>query len=139
MRHASVGRRALMLVGIMVALGCGGGSATGTDGGGGNPPPPPPPPPPANTVTVTNNAFTPGNLTVKPGTNVTWSWNSCSGGDGYGNGETCVTHSVVLDDGSVSSTAQSTGSFSHEFDVAGTYPYHCAIHGTAMSGTVVVQ
>lgn len=138
MRHGSIGRRALMLVGITVALGCGGGSATGTDGGG-NPPPPPPPPPASNTVQVTNNSFTPGNLTIKPGATVTWNWDTCSGGDGYGNGETCVPHSVVLDDGSASSSVQSKGSYSHQFAAAGTYDYHCAVHGAAMSGKIVVQ
>jgi len=140
MRHASVGRRVLMLVGIVVALGCGGGSATGTDGGTGNPPPPPPPPPPpANTITVANNSFTPADLTVKAGTTVTWNWSTCSGGDGYGNGETCVAHSVVLDDGSAQSTVQSTGSYSHQFAAAGTYAYHCSIHGASIAGKVVVQ
>ena len=137
MRHASIGRWAFMLIGIVVTLGCGGGSATGTDGG--SPPPPPPPPPPANTVAVTNNSFTPANITVSPGTTVTWNWNTCSGGDGYGNGQTCVDHSVVLDDGSASSSVQSTGSITHQFAAAGTYSYHCAVHGTAMSGKIVVQ
>ena len=136
MRHGSIGRRALMLVGIMGALGCGG-SATGTDEGG--PPPPPPPPPPSNTVTVANNVFSPGNMTVKPGTTVTWNWNTCSGGDGYGDGETCVTHSVVMDDGSASSSVQSKGSYAHQFATAGTYTYHCSVHGAAMSGKIVVQ
>jgi plastocyanin len=136
MRHTSVGRRALMLIGLTVALGCGG-SATGTDGG--PPPPPPPPPPPANTVQVTNNTFTPGTLTVKAGDTVTWDWDTCSGGDPYGGGETCVAHSVALDDGSVSSGTQSKGSFTHQFTTAGTYAYHCAVHGAAMSGKIVVQ
>lgn len=134
MRHASVGRRALMLIGMGAALGCGGGSATGTDGG-----PPPPPPPAANSVTVTNNSFTPANLTVSPGTTVTWNWSTCSGGDAYGDGQTCVAHSVVMDDGSASSGLQSAGSYAHQFATAGTYSYHCAVHGTAMSGKVVVQ
>ena len=138
MRHTSGGRRALMLVGLMLAAGCGGGSGTGP-GDGGGPPPPPPPPPPANTVSVTNNTFTPGDLKVTPGTTVTWNWNTCSGGDGYGTGETCVAHSVVLDDGSGSSSTQTSGSFTHQFSAAGTYTYHCAVHGTSMSGRVVVQ
>jgi plastocyanin len=137
MRHASIGRRALLLVGIALALGCGGASASGPDGG--TPPPPPPPPPPVNTVRVTNNSFTPGDLTVSAGTTVTWSWDTCSGGDPYGNGEVCVAHSVVLDDGSATSGTQSTGSYTHQFSAAGTYPYHCAIHGAAMSGKVVVH
>lgn len=125
-----------MLVGIALSLGCGGSSPTSTDGG---PPPPPPPPPPANTVSVTNNSFTPGDLTVPAGTTVTWSWNTCSGGDGYGNGQTCVSHSVVLDDGSASSSVQSSGSYAHQFATAGTYSYHCSVHGAGMSGKVVVQ
>lgn len=137
MRHASACRRALMLVGISLALGCGGASASSPNGG--PPPPPPPPPPPANTVQVTNNTFTPGDLTVPAGTTVTWAWDTCSGGDAYGNGQTCVAHSVVLDDGSVSSSTQSTGSFAHQFTAAGTYAYHCAVHGAAMSGKIVVQ
>ena len=137
MRHASLGRRALLLVGIVMAVGCGGSSATGTDGG--PPPPPPPPPPPANSVSVTNNSFTPANLTVSPGTTVTWNWSTCSGGDPYGQGQTCVDHSVVLDDGSASSSVQSTGSYAHQFAAAGTYNYHCSVHGTGMSGKIVVQ
>lgn len=137
MRHASIGRRALLLAGITVALGCGGSSPTDTSGG--PPPPPPPPPPAANSVTVTNNAFSPGDLTVSAGTTVTWNWDSCTGGGPYGDGQTCVSHSVVLDDGSASSSTQSTGSYSHQFTTAGTYPYHCAVHGAAMSGKIVVK
>lgn len=135
MRHTRPWRRALMLVGVSLALGCGGASASSPDGG----PPPPPPPPPANTVKVMNNSFTPGDLTVSAGTTVTWNWDTCSGGDPYGNGGVCVAHSVVLDDGSATSGTQSTGSYTHQFSQAGTYPYHCAIHGAAMSGKVVVQ
>lgn len=139
MRHASTSRRALMLVGVSLILGCGGASASSPDGGG-TPPPPPPPPPPANTVRVTNNTFTPGDLTVPAGTTVTWSWDTCSGGgDPYGGGETCVSHSVAMDDGSFSSSTQSAGSFTHQFATAGTYTYHCAVHGAAMSGKIIVQ
>lgn len=133
MHHAGVGRRAIMLLAINLAIGCGGASsASGPSTSTGNPPPP------ANTVRVTNNAFTPGDLTVPAGTTVTWNWDSCSS-DPYGTGQTCVSHSVVLDDGSVASATLSTGSFTHQFTTAGTYPYHCAIHGAAMSGRIIVQ
>lgn len=139
MRHTSVGRRALMLLGIILVIGCGGASsAAGPSTSTGNPPPPPPPPP-ANTVRVTNNAFAPADLTVSAGTTVTWNWDTCSGTDPYGGGETCVSHSVVMDDGSLASSTQSTGSFTHQFLTAGTYPYHCAVHGASMSGRIIVQ
>ena len=45
-----------------------------------------------------------------------------------------------FDDGSnISSGSQSSGTFSRTFTAAGTYKYHCTIHGSAMSGQVVVQ
>jgi plastocyanin len=87
---------------------------------------------------VTNNAFTPASLSATPGATVTWTWNSCTGGDGYGYGQTCVAHQIVFDDGA-SSDEQSSGSYQRTFAAAGSYPYHCKIHGTAMSGTVVVK
>jgi len=139
MRYTSVGRRAIVMAGVIFALGCGGAAVSGPDGGG-NPPPPPPPPPPTNTIRVTNNAFTPGSITVARGATVTWDWDTCTtSSDPYGGGETCVTHSVAMDDGSASSAAQSKGSYAQQFNTAGTYAYHCAVHGAAMSGKVVVQ
>jgi plastocyanin len=137
MRHAIVGRRASMLLAVILAVGCGGASASGPSTTTNNPPPPPPPA--ANTVRVTNNSFTPGTLTVATGTSVTWNWDTCSGGDSYGTGQTCVTHSVTMDDNSLTSDSQSSGNFVHQFTAPGTYAYHCAIHGTSMSGKIVVQ
>jgi len=93
-------------------------------------------PPPTDGISVTNNAFSPGNKTVAVGATVRWAWNSCTG-DAY-NGQTCVSHSVTFDDGSGSPT-QDQGTFSKTFNAAGTYDYHCSIHGTAMSGTITVQ
>jgi plastocyanin len=89
-------------------------------------------------VTVVNNAFTPANLSVSAGGTVTWTWNSCFGGDVYGNGQTCVNHDIVFDDGTTSGI-MSQGSFQRQFSAAGSYPYHCSIHGAAMSGNIVVQ
>lgn len=129
---------------ILVAA-CGGG------GGGG----PTSPPPSGGTggnggntggstsadITVQNNQFNPTGTTVAPGTTVTWTWNSCTG-DGYG-GQLCTDHSVVFDDGvRPGSGVQSSGSFTSKFTNAGSYSYHCSIHGTAtsgMRGTVTVQ
>ncbi len=88
---------------------------------------------------VTNNAFTPTDLSVARGVTVTWTWDSCSGGGTYGSTETCVAHDVVFDDAAAGSGSQSGGTFTRTFSAAGTFPYHCAIHGAAMSGKVVVQ
>lgn len=92
----------------------------------------------AGTVTVGSTAFTPASITVAAGSTVRWNWNTCSGGDIYGAGQTCVAHNVTFDDGPASVT-QETGSFTRAFPNAGTFPYHCTIHGPAMSGRVVVQ
>jgi len=74
---------------------------------------------------------------VSVGANVTWNWDTCTG-DGYG-GSTCGSHSVQFDDGGPSSAIKSSGTFSRMFAAAGTYTYHCLVHGTAMSGTIVVH
>jgi plastocyanin len=129
-----VGRGACALL-IAVVLACGGstdpGSGGGTPinpgggggGGGGSS---------AQTVTVSNNAFTPDNLIIAVGSSVTFRWNSCQGG-GYG--ETCTPHTVTFSDGTTSETL-SSGSYTRSFGVAGTYTYHCTIHGASMSGTI---
>ena len=132
----------LLSISLVLAAACGGGGGGGgttgptnsnpggtTNPGGGV----------TNTVNLADQAFNPGTVTVPAGTTVTWQWpSSCS--DGYGGYYTCPTHSVVFDDGSnISSPTQSSGTFTRTFSAAGTYKYHCAIHGTGMSGTVVVQ
>lgn len=103
---------------VLLTLGCGGGDSgtpTGPTTGG------------ANTVTVGNNFFSPATITVPVGTAVTWNW---AQGD--------VSHNVTFDDGQHSET-QSSGQFQRTFTAAGTFPYHCTIHGAAvMSGTVTV-
>ena len=140
MPDRSRSRRALLGL-IIAAVGCGGGGPAapnyGNNGGntGGN-----------NSgstsadIGISGLNFTPAATTVAKGTTVNWSWNSC-GSDGYG-GQTCVDHSLVWDDGTAGVNATSTGSYNRTFTNAGTYSYHCAIHGTTtsgMRGTVTVQ
>jgi plastocyanin len=110
----------------------GGGNTGGNTGG-------PPSGSATNAVTVGTSSFSPGNISVAAGSTVTWTWDSC-GSDPYGYGTACISHDITFDDGSgLSSGAQSQGSFSRTFATAGTFKYHCSIHGTAMSGQVVVQ
>ena len=81
-------------------------------------------------VSIADNTFTPGTLTVAKGTTVTWQW----GGKN--------SHSVVgtFDGQNVQSpTNTGSGTFSFTFNTPGTYNYHCGVHGTAMPGTIVVQ
>jgi uncharacterized membrane protein YgcG len=83
--------------------------------------------PPAADVTVANNSFSPRNFTATVGSTVTWVWNS--GG---------TQHNVTFDD--QASPTQGSGTYARNFTAAGTYAYHCTIHGpTVMFGTVIVN
>jgi plastocyanin len=104
---------------LVTALGCGGGGSDATTApstGGGT------------TVTVGNNFFSPVDVSVAQGTTVTWQW---AAGD--------VSHNVTFDDLQNSPT-QSSGTYQRTFMTAGTFPYHCTIHGAAvMHGSVTVS
>lgn len=88
-----------------------------------------------NSISVSNNAFTPSATTVARGTTVTWTWNSCE--TGY-DGQTCTTHTVTFDDGPTSAI-QDQGTYSQVFNTVGTFKYRCKVHGTSMAGTVTVE
>ena len=82
------------------------------------------------TVTIGNFKFTPKNVTIKAGSEVTWV-----------NKE--GTHTVTADDGSFQSPNLSAGkNYTHTFTRPGTYRYYCSFHGGAggadMSGVVTV-
>ena len=128
----------MTLLVIVAAVGCGGSSTDPGKGSNttGNTPPPPTTPSTSSSITVGNDFFDPSSTTVPVNTKVSWTWDACVG-DGYG-GQSCRSHSIVFDDGSASGT-QTQGSWSRTFTAAGTYKYHCSVHGTAMSGSVVVQ
>jgi plastocyanin len=138
------GKRASTMIALLLSasvFACGGGGSSSSDGVTGPGTAPAPPPPPANSsttaLTVSNNKYTPAHDSVAVGSTLTWTWNSCTG-DGYG-GTMCTAHSVQFDDGGASSHIQDSGTFSRTFASAGTYTYHCAVHGAAMAGTVIVK
>lgn len=135
-----IAKKLSIVIAVVTLAACGGsGGGYNTDPGssGNNPPPPPPPSGSSNTVTLQATSFSPTTISVNAGTTVTWEWAPCTD-DGYGG--TCPTHAVTFDDGSnIASATQSTGTFTRTFATAGTYKYHCAIHGATMSGQVVVQ
>jgi plastocyanin len=125
-----------LLAGTMAVamIGCG--------GGGGDSSGPPPPsgntPPPTGGITVFNDRFSPITKTIAAGTSVQWGWNTCTGDGGYGGGEVCVAHNVTFDDGPASPT-QDSGGYSRTFNTASTYNYHCTLHPSFMTGTIIVQ
>lgn len=80
----------------------------------------------ARNVAVEDNRFTPQQFSVVTGGTVTWVW----GGSNL--------HDVTFDDGPASAT-QANGQYQRQFSAAGTYAYHCTVHGLSMSGSVVVQ
>jgi plastocyanin len=89
--------------------------------------------PTATQVCMTAATFNPVSFTVSAGTTVTWR-------DGSG-----IAHTVTSDAGSPEAFNQSTapsGSFSRQFSNAGTFNYHCTLHGSAgtgMHGTITVN
>jgi plastocyanin len=124
---------------LSAAIGCSGGGNTPTDSGNGNgggagggP---------VGTVTVGNIFFesghngtrNPAQDTVAVGQTVTWTWTNTGS----------EPHSVRSEGSpSFTSSAVMTGNgstYSFTFTTPGTYQYDCAVHGAAMSGTIVVQ
>ena len=119
--------RLLLAASLLATLACGGDGGTDNNPPD-NPPENPPEGPPVANVQVGNNFFNPQNLNATVGTQVVWTWIADA-----------VEHNVTFDGGGPNSPTQSSGTFERTFTSAGTFPYHCTIHGAqAMSGSVVV-
>ena len=82
----------------------------------------------AHNVEIKNFAFSPTVLTIKKGDSVAWI-NSDS-----------APHTVTSDSGNEigSGTLPTGGTYSHTFNAAGTFEYHCSIH-TSMKAKIIVQ
>ena len=141
LRNAALGLIALAALvgcgsnGYGTGTGGGGGSGSGGGGGGGGGGP-------VGSVTVGaaiqfvsghNGSHNPAVDTIAVGGTVTWTWGANSGA--YGG------HSVqsVGSQSFASSAVQSSGTYSLTFTSPGIYQYDCAVHGSAMTGTVVVR
>ena len=81
-----------------------------------------------NTVTIDNFFFTPGTVTVKAGTAVTWT-NKDDIPHGIGSANNAFPKSKALD---------TDDSYSFTFTTPGTYQYFCYLH-PKMVGTIVVE
>lgn len=137
-------RRLGLAIVVIAAIGCGGGgtSSTGTNTGGnsggtntggnsggtnnnctaGD-----------GTICVLSGSFNPVDITISKNTSVTFQ-------------EVAGVHTIVFDapfaTGVSDIGAFSSGTVSRTFTEAGTFPYHCTIHGgagTGMHGTIKVQ
>jgi plastocyanin len=81
----------------------------------------------SSSVSIANMSYSPSSLTVKKGTTVTWTNNDD------------VAHTVTADSGNAfdSGNMDKGKNFSHTFDTAGTFAYHCTYHSN-MHGKVIV-
>ena len=82
----------------------------------------------AASVQVAGTSFTPATVTIVAGEVVEWT-------------KTDGLHNIVADDGSFTSGDPNIAGFvyDHTFATAGTFTYHCAVHGAlGMTGTVIV-
>jgi plastocyanin len=125
-------RSSLFILPLAALLACGGGGSDstgpgttgGTTGGtGGNPVA-------TTAVSMKNTAFTPEAIKVGSGAVVTWTNN-----DGF-------QHNVLFDANAVPFSGPVNAGEAKALTMptaAGTYNYHCTIHGAAMSGSVQVQ
>lgn len=78
-------------------------------------------------VSIRNLAFSPSTITVAVGDSVAWTNNDNT------------SHTITADNNAFDSGTKQRGqTFSHTFDRAGTFAYHCGIH-PSMTGRVVVE
>lgn len=110
-----------MLLFAAVAAGCGGDSDS--DSGGDNTGTVPTG---DATVTLQATTFEPADVSVTTGQTVVWRW---AGG---------VQHNVNGGEDVFKSKLQTKGYFTHTFDTAGTFEFHCDVHPTTMKGTITV-
>lgn len=88
--------------------------------------------------TIVDNEYPDGTFTIKRGDTVTWT--------NLGNNPHSVTSDVIgafdsnanCSPATTSACLQKGNEWSHKFDVAGVFPYHCKIH-SSMTGTITVE
>ncbi len=122
------------MIALAALAGCGGYTASGPYGGGGG----------GGVVTVGNNGgivfisahngtANPAVDTVAVGATVTWTWTNNQG----------VSHSVQSQGPTAFASSPIMGgsgqTYAVTFAAPGTYQYDCAVHGSAMTGTIVVR
>ncbi len=86
-------------------------------------------PPQQATVTISGFKFAPDTVRVTKGSTVTWTNNDAA------------PHTATVDAGTEFDTGHITtgNSASHQFNTAGTFTYHCAVHAAMAHAVVIVQ
>jgi len=116
----------------LVVAACGSSATTAPSAAGGSSPAAGSPAAGGSAVAIVDFAFNPTTLTVAKGTSVTWTNTGTAG------------HTVTADDksfdsdtGNTNATLAGGATFSHTFDTAGTFTYHCKVH-SQMTGSITV-
>ena len=80
-------------------------------------------------IGIAGMAFSPASKTVAKGTIVKWTNNDAT------------PHTATSNDGTTFNSGSISGacSYSYTTNTAGTFNYHCTIHGLAMAGTLIVN
>ena len=82
----------------------------------------------ASSVSVRDNSFSKGTVSIKKGGSVTWKWSGTSN-----------RHNVTaIKGGSFHSKTQKKGSYTHKFTRRGTYTIICTLHSSVMRMKVKV-
>jgi plastocyanin len=126
----NISSRAALAIFIITAAACGGGGGSGySNGSPTGPTQPTCPSTPGTVCLVSSNQFSPTSITILAGSAVAF--------DNISN----TTHNVTFTTSGAPADVSdfSSGTQSVVFPTAGTYNYHCTIHGLSMSGVVVVQ
>lgn len=131
MRVLSLG--VLVITGALVAAACAGAASTAPSNAPGagapstEPAPSTAPEPGGAGIAASIKGFTLPDVTAAVGQEITWT------------NDDAAPHTVTTDDGAVDGrVAGGGGTFSHTFDAAGTYPYHCALH-PSMKATIIIN
>ncbi len=110
----------ILCISLLAMNSCSKGSDPAPAGGGG---------PTTTNISIQSMSYSPSTVTVAKGTTVKWT--NTDGTD----------HTVTSNDGSSfnSNNIAPAGIFTYTANTAGTFNYHCTIHGLAMSGVLVVN